>query len=183
MQDVKPLLKSKGYGFHSDRKYPLWLNKPSDDPTKRSKTTGHPYMEQLRPISLGELDAILTKAQDAEHAALLIEQVSLGEVMSAVDEVKDSKVSDGLTADQIARIIDNRIGMRVSEELSQIKTELADQRADMAGMLDAMRDMLDKAVPAAPKGKKKGKTLKRTDAEVDEILKGMNLPPAVPPTE
>lgn len=185
MLEVKPLLKSKGYGFHSDRKYPLWLNKPSADPAKRSKTTGHPYMEQLRPISEGELSAILTKAENAEHAALLIEQVSLGEVMSAVEEVRSSNVSDGLTADQIARIIDNRIGMRMSEELVQGKRELADMRADMAGMLDAMRELLDNAASAAPKEKKKAtkKALKRTDAEVEEIVKGMNLPPIAPPTE
>jgi len=69
MDEVRPILKSRGYGFHSDRKYPLTLNKPSSDPKMRSKTTGTPRMEQLKPISRAELDAILTKAQNAEEAA------------------------------------------------------------------------------------------------------------------
>jgi len=185
MDEVRPILKSRGYGFHSDRKYPLTLNKPSSDPKMRSKTTGTPRMEQLKPISRAELDAILTKAQNAEEAAVLIERLSLGEVLSAIEETDSgpkSGITGQLTAEQLAHIIDSRVSTKVQQQMDQFVQSMTDQRNEIANMVDSMRDLLEKAVGASP-AKKRGrppKHQKRTEAETDALLAQMDFGPPPP---
>lgn len=180
--DVVPHLKSKGYGFHQDRKYEVQLNVPSKE--RFRKLDGAPYRDLLRGLSKQEVDIVLTKAQTALEAAMWLERLSLGESMSVQDsdmEPGGGKVV-GLTAEQIAQIIDSRVRMRVSEELQGPMAEISAIREDIGNLMSSLQKQEDEAT--TPK-KRAQKTRKRdpNSPEVDAALKEIGLPLELPPIE
>lgn len=178
------ILNARGYGVHQDRRFDVQLNVPSK--TRFRKLDGLPYRELLRGLTRAEVEVVLTRAENAEAAAQWIERLSLGEEMSAQDAEMSphgSSVS-GLTAEQIATIIDSRVRLGVSRELEQPMAELAIMRAEITDLVTALRKQLDepaKPKPKAKPGPKKGKKLDPNSPEVDAAMASLNLPTQLPP--
>lgn len=178
MEDVRPLLLQKGYGFHSSRQYPCQLNVPSK--TRRNKYDGQPYRDVIRGIHKHELDHILTTAKDAKEAAFMIEQLSLGVELSAHEMAKPEAAPASMDTAALAHLIDNRSRMAATAELAQVRQEMADMRTEMSETLAVVRDLLQQK-PQKPKHRKKTGSTQRTQEEVDELLSGMQLPTGAPP--
>lgn len=183
MQDVMPILLARGYGVHRNRQYELQLTVAGK---RQFKTTGAYERECLKGISRAEVEAVLQKAETFEEAANLFELMSKGEVVSLVEEVSGSTASTGLTAEQIASIIDSRVANRVREELAPLHSQLADFRTEMGALVEKCQDLL--AAKKAPveepvkrgRGRPKGSKNKRSKEEVDRMVAELGIPTAPP---
>jgi len=183
--DVLPLLSARGYGVNRNQRYGLQLTVA----TSRQFSNGSFERELLKPISKEDLGAILTRCESKEQAALMIENISLGKIHSAVEETQETTAATGLTAEQIAHIIDSRVASKVTEAIGPTLRELTAMRDELVSTLKAAESLLGRAEKqakptAAPKKgaatkPKPGKKL--SDAEVEAIVKDMNLPTEPPP--
>ena len=174
LDEVLALLKQRGYGFHSNRQYPLQLNVPSK--TRFRKVDGQPHRELLRGITQVERDAILMKAQTIEDAAAMIEALATGQELSPIDALNTEQASSGLSADQISSLIQNRTNLAVTQELAPLRAEIASLKTEMSELLSAMKETFEQKAPKPKKADKQPKVhAKRTDEEVDAILSKMGL--------
>jgi hypothetical protein len=183
LPDVLQALKAKGYGFHSCRQYPVQLTVASK--TRFRKVDGLPHREPLRGIPVAELEPILTNCETVEEAALQIERLSLGEIQSAVEEHRPAGNS-GISASELAKLVENRVRSVAGEEMNQFRSEMAQMRQDMAELAQSVVDAARAIQDAVPKAKAKARKLpaqtgKRTVEETDEILAQMGLANVTPP--
>ncbi len=177
--DVMPHLTARGYGVHQDRLYAVRLNVPSKTQFRKD---GTPYRDLLRGLSKQEVDVILTRAEDAGSAALWIERISLGEEMSMQDGPQNGTAVQGLTAEQIATIIDSRVRLGVQRELELPLQEMAQLRHEMSELVASLRQKDDKPTAAEKKPKaKRGKKLDPNSPEVEEAMKALGIPESLPP--
>lgn len=178
--DVKVALKRKGYGLHSARGVALQLNIASTDP-KKKRRDGVPLREPLRAIQQFELADILKHSESVEEAVLHIENLSLGKDL-APQETR-SPVDSGLSAEQVAHLIDNRVGLKVQQELEPFRVELRSTLDELKLMLQAvpMKGAVEEEEPPkSSRRKKKAKKAKKgphkpSPEEVDEAMKEMGL--------
>ncbi len=174
------LLRQRGYGIHSDRLYAIRLNVASK--TERRKWDGQPRRELLRGLSKDELDACLSNCETVEEAAMMVEKLSHGEVMSAVEETRPSPNGlAGISVEQIAKIIESRTTSIVGERLQEFRSEMNDLRTDMSNVLGDLKQLLGKQKnpPAVATKKKRGrpsKLAKLSDDEVETIVANMGIP-------
>lgn len=173
--DVFPFLQARGYGIHSDRKFAVQLNVPSK--TRFRKMDGVAYRELLRGLGKPEVDAVLTRAESAEDAAMWIERLSLGEQMSAQDAQNVPGAIQGLTAEDIATIVDSRVRMQVGQEMQQYMAAIAEMRQEIS---DLVASLQAKQPKAAKKVSKAGKKLDPHDPAVDEAMAALGIPTSLP---
>lgn len=180
IQDVIPILTAKGYGVNKNHAFHLQLTVQG----QRQFSTGSWERVCLKGLGKTELTAILERAESAAEAALLVERVSLGQIASAVEETNPKGQGMGLSAEDLANIIDRRVSNEVDKRVAEIMADMTAMKAEFAKMVATAMEKLGGAKPAeAPVApKKRGrpkKEIDRSNPEVDRILSEMNIP-AVP---
>lgn len=175
--DVVEILTSKGYGVNRNQAYGIQLTVKG----KRQFQNGSYERELLKPVSKEDWRAILERCETKEEAALKVESVSLGHTTSAVEETSEQRATTGLTAEQLAHIIDNSTKRCVDQEIEPFRKEIWERMTQIRQMLDEAKALLAKAPTKRPVGRPpKNKSKAAEDKRVDELVQGMNIPKGPP---
>lgn len=173
LQDVKTLLRKKGYGEVMSRQYGLALNRA----TGKKFQSGGDVRETVGGIGHDQLRQILRHSDNAEQAAIHIENAILGNDMLPVDTVKAQPTS-GLSIEVVDRLITARVGNEVAKCLSPIMDQILAMQQDMKESMNRLSSAPtpEKKKIGRPKGSKN--KAKEEDVHVSQLgPRSSDLPP------
>lgn len=166
INDVISILSRRGYGVNRNNQFDLQLSVAGP----RKYQSGSFERILMKGLSRTEVKAVLEKAESHEEAAIMFEALSKGERVSAIEEMDETTASTGLSAQDIATIIDNRVANEVARALTPVMRDLEIMRAEIA--------KLRQTEPVPTKKIKKGKL--PTHDETEALLASMNIPKTLP---
>lgn len=176
---VIPILRNRGYGVNQNHRFGLQLTVK----TARKFSNGTHLYEPLKGISREDYTAILERCDTPEEAALKIEALSKGEILSAVEETRSESAATGLTAEQLATIIDNRVKNGVAAENQAVMAEILALRNEMREALAEVRKVADAFKPANQKrgpGRPPKNAKNPSKVQVDKMVASLNIPSGPP---
>lgn len=156
------ILKRRGYGEVSNRRFGLALNRA----TGKFYQSGGEIRETIGGISHDQLRQILLHAETPEQAATAIENTVLGKEMLPIDRVKEEPTGSSLSADVVERMVT----ARVANEVAKIAAPIQQQ---MQETLREMKDFVNRLTATAPAKKKPGRPPKK---KVEEPVTYADLP-------
>lgn len=175
-REVLEVLTRRGYGVNHNRAYSLQLTKK--DPT-RIRRDKRPEVMLLVGVTAKDLSNVLLRHDSPESAADELEALALGHKVGT-EPPQQGAVQNGMDADTMARLVDNR----TENKAVAIRTEVASQLAEMKSLADEMREAisaLKNIAPAAPqkrRGRPKGSKNKPKEPEGEAMVPDFGPPPA-----
>lgn len=158
------ILKRRGYGEVSNRRYGLALNRA----TGRTYQSGGEIRETIGGLSHEQLRQILLHAETPEQAANAVENAILGKDMLPIDTVKAQMANSGLTADVVERMVTNRVANEVAKIVAPIQQQMNDTLRDMKEVVNRMSMQ-----PPPPQPKRRGRPPKK---KLEEPVTYADLP-------
>lgn len=176
-REVLEVLTRRGYGVNHNRAYSLQLTKK--DPT-RIRRDKRPEVILLIGITAKDFSNVLLRNDSPEAAADEFEAISLGHKVGS-EPPQQSAIPNGLDADTMAKLVDNR----TENKAVAIRSEVAAQLAEMKSLADEMREAIAALRSAAPvaaepkkgRGRPKGSKNKPKEPEVEPQIPDFGPPP------
>ncbi len=148
LYEVVAILRRRGYGEVSNRKFGILLNK---DTGKRFQSGGE-IRETIGGLSHEQLRQILLHAETPEQAANAVEGAILGKDMLPVDSVKAQPAGTGMTSEVVERMVTNRVASEVAKIVAPIQQQMNETLRDMKEVLNRVM-----SAPAPQQPKKRGR--------------------------
>lgn len=164
--DVRDLLRRRGYRFHLEHGSALRLTKADMRDGAVFKYNGKRRRIPLVPIGKKMLDEILTYARNDAEAAEQIEKISLG-VQDAPEwaHIGASQPADNaMSSDVMAKLIENRVAAAVAHETQRANTQVA----ALQEQLEAAQKQIQ-ALAAQPKRGRPRKRGKKSDNDEPDL--------------